>query len=78
MRSMIEASRKEEGCVAYFYSEDVLEPGLIHVKEIWTSREALAAHLQASHLKAWRSKWEELGISDRNLLSYEIGKPRPV
>jgi quinol monooxygenase YgiN len=78
MRDMIEASRTERGCVAYAYSEDVLEPGLIHVKELWSSREAFAAHLQTPHLKTWRSKWRELEISDRDLVSYDIAHPRQV
>jgi quinol monooxygenase YgiN len=36
MASMIEASRAEPGCLEYSYAEDVLEPGLIQVKERWT------------------------------------------
>ena len=76
--AMISASRAEEGCLEYCYAEDVLEPGLIHVKEIWTSREALRDHLAAPHLCAWRSAWPRLQISDRKLELYEIGNPEPV
>ena len=76
--AMISASRAEEGCLEYCYAEDMLEPGLIHVKEIWTSREALRAHFAAPHLAAWRSAWPRLRISDRKLELYEIGCPEPI
>jgi quinol monooxygenase YgiN len=76
--AMIGASRAEEGCLEYCYAEDVLEPGLIHVKEIWTSREALRDHFAAPHLGAWRSAWPRLQISDRKLELYEISNPEPV
>ncbi len=78
MLAMIGASRAEEGCLEYYYAEDVLEPGLIHIKEIWTSREALRDHFAAAHLAAWRSAWPSLQISDRKLELYEIGCPEPV
>jgi len=76
--AMISASRAEEGCLEYCYAEDVLEPGLIHVKEIRTSREALRDHFASLHLCAWRSAWPRLQISDRKLELYEIGNPEPV
>jgi len=67
MQEMIEASLEEEGCQAYSYSEDVLEPGLIHVTEIWKGREALDAHFETEHLLEWRANWERFGIHDRDL-----------
>ncbi|MGE8448766.1 MAG: putative quinol monooxygenase [Comamonas sp.] len=43
MRAMVEASRAEAGCLEYGYAQDVLEPGLIHVKELWSDQAALDA-----------------------------------
>jgi quinol monooxygenase YgiN len=71
MAAMIAASRLEDGCLEYTYAEDVLEAGLIHVKEAWRDREALRAHFESPHLHAWRATWEGLGISDRHLFLYE-------
>jgi quinol monooxygenase YgiN len=76
--AMISASRAEDGCFEYCRAEDVLEPGLIHVKEIRTSREALRDHFASPHLCAWRSAWPRLQISDRKLELYEIGNPELV
>ena len=76
MTRMVEGSRAEEGCEEYSYAEDVLEPGLIHVKEMWRDRESLDRHFESAHLAEWRSKWPELGIRDRNLRLYKVNKPQ--
>lgn len=78
MRRMVEASRAEQGCVEYSYAQDVLDPGLIHVKELWTDREALDRHFATAHIAQWRAAWPALGIGDRNLRVYEVGAPQPV
>nr|WP_210308916.1 putative quinol monooxygenase [Ochrobactrum sp. CM-21-5] len=75
MARMIAASRAEDGCEEYSYAEDVLEPGLIHVKEMWRDQDVLDEHFASAHIAAWRSAWPGLGISDRDLRAYEIGEP---
>jgi quinol monooxygenase YgiN len=78
MSPMIEATRGEDGCIHYAYAEDVAEPGLIRVSELWRDRESLARHFASAHLAAWRAAWPRLGISDRSLASYEVGDPEPI
>jgi len=76
MRAMVEASRTEAGCLEYGYAQDVLEPGLIHVKELWSDQAALDAHFASSHIQAWRAAWPALEIGDRALRVYDVGAPR--
>ena len=71
MERMITASRAEEGCLAYSYAEDILEPGLIHVAERWKDEAALKRHWKSEHLVQWRATWATLGFRDRNLQLYE-------
>lgn len=75
MQQMIEASRAEDGCIDYTYSQDVLQPSLIHVKEVWRDRVSLDKHFLSDHIGDWRSEWPKLGITDRNLMLYEVGAP---
>lgn len=76
MKRMADASRLEEGCVEYVYAEDVFDPGLIHVKELWTDQDTLDRHFDSSHLAEWRAAWPSLGIGDRDLRVYEVAEPR--
>jgi quinol monooxygenase YgiN len=78
MASMVEASRAEAGCLEYSYAEDVLDPGLIHVKERWTNRAALGEHFKSVHIADWRASWPSLSIGERNLQLYEVGDPQPI
>ena len=76
MQRMVEASRAEAGCVDYGYAEDVLDPGLIHVKELWTDQAALDRHFATTHIAEWRAAWPSLGIGERDLRLYEVGESR--
>lgn len=72
MQRMIEASRAEPGCIAYGFSEDLLEPGLIRVFEVFRDHEAQQFHSQSQHMKDWRAAWPALGIGDRQITRYEV------
>ena len=78
MATMVQASRAEQGCLEYAYAEDVLEPGLIHVKELWSEQAALDRHFASSHIDEWRRTWSSLGIGDRRLRAFEVGEPTPT
>lgn len=70
---VVEATRAEAGCIDYAYAEDLFEPGLIRVSEKWESREALAAHFEAAHMKQWQQERTGLGMTDREIVAYTIG-----
>jgi quinol monooxygenase YgiN len=78
MVTMMTATRVEDGCETYSYAEDVAEPGLIHVFEIWRDQAALDAHFATTHMAAWRAAWPGFGVSDRDLKAYEIAAERPI
>ena len=73
MRAVIEATLVEPGCRAYSYAEDVAEPGLFRVAELWDSREALAAHFRTPHMLTWAEQRAALGFFDRRIALHEIG-----
>jgi len=74
MRVMIEASRGEDGCLDHSYAEDLLDPGLIRVTEMWRDRAALERHFRSAHIARWRATWPDLGLGERNLRMYEVGE----
>jgi len=78
MRAVIEATLAEPGCRAYSYAEDVAEPGLFRVTELWDSREALSAHFETPHMREWAERRAALGFSDRRIALHEIGAPEEL
>lgn len=78
MHRVIEATRAEAGCIQYNYGEDVLDPGLIRVSELWESREHLTAHFAAPHMTTWQHERAALGLSERQITVYELGASEEV
>ena len=78
MAEMLAASRAEEGCIEYSYAEDVCDPGLIRVFEVWRDRGALSGHFLTEHMVRWREVWPEFGVSERRLTAYDIADDRPI
>ena len=78
MTAMLTASRAEDGCLAYSYAQDILDPRTIHVSERWRDRAALDAHFRTEHLAAWRAQFGALGITDRDLTLYESGEGQAI
>jgi quinol monooxygenase YgiN len=78
MARVIAATRAEDGCLAYAYAADLLEPGLIHVAERWRDRDALRAHFATAHMAEWRAAQPGLGLFARNLRIYETDEGEPV
>lgn len=78
MRAVIEATLAEPGCRAYSYAEDVAEPGLFRVMELWDSREALNAHFATQHMQRWSEQRAQLGFFDRRISLFEAGAEEPL
>ncbi len=78
MRTVIEANRKEDGCLLFAYGEDVLEPGMIRIVERWRDWAALAAHDKATHVVAWRAALKDIGVLGREVIAHEAGEERTL
>ena len=46
----IAATRAEDGCIAYSYAVDVVDPNLLRISEQWRDEAAVTAHMTAPHM----------------------------
>ncbi len=74
MQRVIVASRAEQCCIAYSYAEDVLEPGLFRVSEVWENRESLTTHFETVHMQVWKQERAGFGMSGRQVTAYVVGE----
>lgn len=58
----IEASRAEDGCVAYDWAIDPTKPGRVHVYEEWRDEAALAGHFRDPSYAAMRDHIGRSGL----------------
>ena len=78
LRRLVEATRALDGCIAYDAAEDLFDPGLVRLSEIWPDRAALARHLQAPHIVPWRAVAAENSVTGRRFLSWAASDPLTV
>ncbi|MEQ1782696.1 MAG: putative quinol monooxygenase [Hyphomonadaceae bacterium] len=78
LRALVEATRENDGCIAYDVAEDPLEPGLIRFSEMWPNMPLLEAHLKAPHIEPWRVAARAHGLIAREFTAYEAVNPTPV
>lgn len=50
LRTLVENTYANDGCIAYDVGEDPFDPGLIRFSELWPNHDSLARHLQAPHI----------------------------
>lgn len=78
LEAMAAATRAEDGCHLYSFAEDLLDPGLLRVFEVWRDQAALDAHFKTEHIARWRAVFPDLGITDRALLRYTADDGAPT
>ncbi len=62
MRTMTIETQKENGCLHYSFSTDLVMPNRFQLSELWENGEALAAHFQSAHMATFRAGIAELRI----------------
>jgi quinol monooxygenase YgiN len=78
LRELVEATCRNDGCVAYDVAEDPFDPGLIRFAELWPDHESLARHLQAPHIEPWRAAARSCGLLERVFTAYDVTGARSV
>lgn len=74
----IASSRQEQGCIAYTWAVDPLEPGKIHVYEEWESEQALLGHFRDPSYLAMRSHLDQYELTGFGVLLYSASGVEPV
>lgn len=75
---MVAASNAEEGCIAYAFTQDVLDPSVLHIVEKWQDEAALAAHFATPHMAAFRAAIAGLDFQVVEALKFHTDEGAPV
>lgn len=78
VRHLIEASRLEPGCMAYRWSADLSEPGIIYVFEQWADEASLLNHFQCIPYRDTLQMFETVGILETDVDKYRVDLIEPV
>lgn len=75
---MVAASKAEDGCIAYAFTEDMLQPGVIHIVEKWQDEAALAAHFATPHMAAFGAAIAGLDFEVIEAVKFHADEGSPV
>lgn len=75
---MVAASNAEEGCIAYAFTQDVLDPSVLHIVEKWQHEAALAAHFATPHMAAFGAAIAGLDFQVVEALKFHADEGAPV
>ena len=65
------ATRAEDGCEAYNFARDVLDPNVLHIAERWRDSDALKAHSAAPHVTTFGSVIAAAKLFSISVKSYD-------
>ena len=75
---MVAASNAESGCIAYAFTQDVLDPSVLHIVEKWQDEAALAAHFATPHMAAFGAGIAGLDFQVIEALKFHTDEGAPV
>jgi quinol monooxygenase YgiN len=78
LRTLVEATNRNDGCIAYDVAEDPFDRGLIRFSELWPDENSLRRHLAAPHIGPWRDAAKACGLMERQFAAYDISGIRAV
>ncbi len=77
-RAVMAETLKEEGCHAYSFTPDILDPGLVRLFEKWDSEANLGPHMKSDHIRAFGRATKELKVSERKITVYEVASEKTM
>lgn len=69
--TMMAATRTEDGCIEYEFSEVIGQPGTMRIFEKWESWDHLRAHFAIEHMNDWREAMKAVQVLDRSISVYD-------
>ena len=75
---MMEATRREPGCISYSFSADLAHAGRFRIFEEWESQAALDLHFGSPHMAAFQARVAGLGVKGMNVKKYDVASVGPL
>lgn len=66
VRTLVETTQRDDGCIAYDVAVDALQPGVLRFSELWPDRDSLERHIEAPHVPAWRAAAQSCGLLEKH------------
>jgi quinol monooxygenase YgiN len=69
---------KEDGCLHYCFTADLLDPSVVHVVERWESEAPLEPHMKTEHIRTFGRALKPLTLHGRDFTIYEVASEKKM
>lgn len=70
-RELVEATRREPGCVDYRFARSIEVPERFEIFEEFVDQEAFEAHARADHYRAWGRALKGIEVTRMSITRYD-------
>jgi quinol monooxygenase YgiN len=64
--------RKKDGCIAYTFAVDVVDPNVVRMSEAWRDRQSLETHLVDDEFQGVREELVDIEFIERSVQRYDV------
>ncbi len=64
--------RKKDGCIAYAFAADMLDPNVVRMSEAWRDQKSLTAHLADDEFQGVLKELGQIEIIERSVQRYDV------
>ncbi|MDS0281920.1 putative quinol monooxygenase [Haloarcula onubensis] len=72
LESLVEASRQDSGVVSYQAAVDVLDPTVVHFREVYENESLFEDHLYSDHVQAFEAEITEYLTAERDIRKFHV------
>ena len=76
-KAVMEGTLKEDGCLHYCFTADLVDPSVVHLVERWESEAPLGPHLKTEHIKTFGRAMRPLKVTRGDFTIYEVASEKP-
>lgn len=77
VQELVDKTRAEEGCLLYACARDLTNAQIFRFVEEWESGDALSAHMQSDHYRAFGRALRDVNVSRASIIQFS-GDDRTV
>jgi quinol monooxygenase YgiN len=77
-KAVMAETHKEEGCHAYCFTPDILDPGVVRLFEKWESEDNLKPHMKSDHIRTFGRALRDLKVNGQEIIVYEVASEKKM
>jgi len=75
-KTLMVETLKEDACLHYCFTADLVDPGIMHLVERWESEAYLDPHMKTDHIRTFGRALKPLKVTGLDFTTYEVASEK--